>query len=199
MPTIYTSDIRDGISFKTFALNCARAFGACVEIRDEPGGGEKIPEAFKASDYHLKKAIEDYNKLLVLNNMTPAEAEREALAAWQQAEKYRLAKLEEIKNLRASYEAMLVQVIAWAPPTADHAGLRDFMIKQIEISIECDCRTICSIAPRKRLTGSEWAAQQRDELLELIADSEREYANEVRKAAERTAWVQALKMSLQEL
>jgi hypothetical protein len=199
MPTIYTSDIRDGISFKTFALNCARAFGACVEIRDEPGGGEKIPEAFKASDYHLKKAIEDCNKLLVLNNMTPAEAEREALAAWQQAEKYRLAKLEEIKNLRASYEAMLVQVIAWAPPTADHAGLRDFMIKQIEISIECDCRTICSIAPRKRLTGSEWAAQQRDELLELIADSEREYANEVRKAAERTAWVQSLKMSLQEL
>lgn len=94
---------------------------------------------------------------------------------------------------------MLVQVIAWAPPTADHAGLRDFMIKQIEISIECDCRTICSIAPRKRLTGSEWAAQQRDELLELIVDSEREYANEVRKAAERTAWVQALKMSLQEL
>lgn len=98
MPTIYTSDIRDGISFKTFALNCARAFGACVEIRDEPGGGEKIPEAFKASDYHLKKAIEDCNKLLVLNNMTPAEAEREALAAWQQAEKYRLAKLEEIKT-----------------------------------------------------------------------------------------------------
>ena len=35
-------------------MNCARAFGACVELRDEPGGGDRIPEAFEPSDYHLK-------------------------------------------------------------------------------------------------------------------------------------------------
>lgn len=40
MPTGYTADIKDGIDFKTYAMNCARAFGACVMLRDEPGGGD---------------------------------------------------------------------------------------------------------------------------------------------------------------
>jgi hypothetical protein len=55
MPTGYTADIKNGISFKTFAMNCARAFGACVTLRDEPGGGDKIPEAFEASTYHAQQ------------------------------------------------------------------------------------------------------------------------------------------------
>lgn len=196
MPTDYTSDIRDGISFKTFALNCARAFGACIEIRDEPGGGEKIPESFEASDYHLKKATEARNELQVLDNMTPAETEGEAIAAWQKAEDHRLAKLEEIKNLRAIYEAMLAKVIAWTPPTADHFGLRAFMIEQIEVSIGCDCRTSYYTAPHKQMTGNEWLEKRRGQLRDEVSYSEREYANEVRRAAERTAWVQALRASL---
>jgi hypothetical protein len=32
MPTGYTSAIADGIEFKDFALRCARAFGALVEL-----------------------------------------------------------------------------------------------------------------------------------------------------------------------
>ena len=34
MPTGYTADIKDGIDFKTYAMNCARAFGARVMLRE---------------------------------------------------------------------------------------------------------------------------------------------------------------------
>ena len=34
MPTGYTYKIGEGASFKEFVMACARAFGACVEMRD---------------------------------------------------------------------------------------------------------------------------------------------------------------------
>jgi len=71
MPTGYTDKINEGITFKTFALNCARAFGACVEFRDEGGGGEVIPEVFHPSDYHLKCQDKAISELQMLNAMTP--------------------------------------------------------------------------------------------------------------------------------
>jgi len=38
MPSGFTSDIYDGkkITFKDFTLKCARAFGACIHLRDDP-------------------------------------------------------------------------------------------------------------------------------------------------------------------
>jgi len=39
MPTGYTAEIYEGekeVTFEKFALTCARAFGACITIRDEP-------------------------------------------------------------------------------------------------------------------------------------------------------------------
>lgn len=54
MPTGYTADIKDGISFETYAMNCARAFGACVSLRDKPSGGKVIPDAFEPSDLDVE-------------------------------------------------------------------------------------------------------------------------------------------------
>jgi hypothetical protein len=48
MPTGYTDCVRSGevTEFADFAMKCARAFGACIEMRDEPSG-TPIPEAFE--------------------------------------------------------------------------------------------------------------------------------------------------------
>lgn len=54
MPTGYTWDIKDEITFEQFIMNCARAFGALVEMRDEPRD-KKIPDELKPSDYHNKE------------------------------------------------------------------------------------------------------------------------------------------------
>ena len=54
MPTGYTAGVATGEikDFKTYALQCARAFGACIMLRDEPMSDE-IPE-FKPSDHYEK-------------------------------------------------------------------------------------------------------------------------------------------------
>ena len=36
MPTGYTDKIKDGITFKEYAMGCARAFGALITMRDNP-------------------------------------------------------------------------------------------------------------------------------------------------------------------
>lgn len=54
MPTAYTADIAKGITFKQYAMNCARAFGALIDLRDKPANCE-IPDVVYPSDYHLKK------------------------------------------------------------------------------------------------------------------------------------------------
>lgn len=58
MPTGYTADVADGkiTDFVEYALQCARAFGACIMLRDEPISSE-IPE-FQPSDYNANALAE---------------------------------------------------------------------------------------------------------------------------------------------
>jgi len=196
MPTGYTADIKDGIDFKTYAMNCARNFGACVMLRDEPSGGDKIPEAFEPSNYNLKAADKARSALTALDSMTPLDCERAAAKAWDDAETSRLVRLEDYRKQRAAYEAMLSQVKAWTAPTPDHAGLHEFMRTQIEQSVAFDCNESYCATPTLRLTGDAWATEQRAKCLRDVQYHEREHAGEVDRAAKRTAWVQALRAAL---
>jgi hypothetical protein len=196
MPTGYTADINDGISFETYALNCARAFGACVTLRDERGGGEIIPDEFLPSDYYLVAAQKARNELAALNAMSSAELERAAFGAWTDAEIRRLMGLEEKRNLRIAYENMLAEVSAWTPPTPDHVGLREFMCSQIEESIKWDCNDGYYSTPTPKLSGSDWAAERRAKLEHDIQYHEEEYEKEVLRTTQRTEWIRALRNSL---
>lgn len=195
MPTGYTADIKDGISFKTYAMNCARAFGACLTLREEPLGAG-IPESFEPGDYHRKAAQEIRGELVVLDLMTPAGWQRAADQAWDAAEMSRLMHMEDERKLREAYEAMLVKVKAWMPPTPDHDGLRDFMRTQIEQSIKFDCHADSYSAPTVRLHGEAWMIDRRTRLTRDLQYHEREHALAVERAAKSTAWVRALRDSL---
>lgn len=48
MPTGYTADVQSGkvTDFAEYAMNCARAFGALVLMRDDPSDAD-IPERFE--------------------------------------------------------------------------------------------------------------------------------------------------------
>lgn len=196
MPTGYTADIKDGISFSTFALNCARAFGACIMLRDEPGGGDKIPEAFEPSDYHAKAVARAQADLAAINDLTPAQRERQAAKAWDDAETSRLMRLEDMRKQRQAYTEMLAKVDAWAPPTSDHTHLKGFMREQIIQSIDFDCDESYSSTPTVRLTGEQWAAQRLEDLQRDIRYHQKEHAEEVKRTADRTDWVKALRASL---
>ena len=45
MPTGYTAGILEGETFEQYALQCAKAFGALVMMRDEPSDAP-IPDQF---------------------------------------------------------------------------------------------------------------------------------------------------------
>lgn len=194
MATGYTHPIADGTltELRPFALACARQFGALVMMRDAPADAP-IPERFKPSDYHVKAGAEEETRLAALRSMSQADIERACAEANQKAiENYRAA-LEEGRQTRARYEAMLAKVRAWTPPTPDHVGLREFMESQIVESIRWDCHE--SAAPVPQIPG-DWHAAALDHAERMVAYHAKEHEDEIRRAAERTAWIAALRASL---
>ena len=196
MPNGYTANIKDGITFETFAMNCARAFGACVELRDESGGGEIIPDRFAPGDYHTKALAKTRAALSELEAMTLLECDRAAVRDYDDTEKRRVKALQDKDVQRAAYESMLAKVLAWVPPTEDHKGMRQFMIDQINESIRFDCCDDYYAAPTVRMGGGEWAASRRVALAHDLEYHTKSHAEEVSRAESRTAWVVALRSSL---
>lgn len=196
MPTGYTHDIPDGIDFKTYAMNCARAFGACVDLRDAPFGGDQIPDSFEPSDYHLKEAKKLRKELDEHYGMGLAKLYAAADKDWEDEEKYRRKKLRSIRNQRAAYEAMLEKVKAWTPPTPDHDELKTFMLSQIEQSIKFDCNTKYYETPAEKPHWPDWAAKRRLKLEEDLQYHEEKYEEEKKRAAYNTAWIRALRAAL---
>lgn len=196
MPTGYTADIKDGISFSTFALNCARAFGATITLRDESGGGEKIPDQFEPSDYHSKALEKAEADLLALGEMTPEACQEQCYGDFAADEAFRLDHLQKNKAQIDSYRSMLEQVKAWTPPSADHVGMKDFMIEQIESSIKFDDSSAYYGVPTERLTGPEWLERKKEKALKDIEYHKTKHAEEVQRTGQRNAWIKALRDSL---
>lgn len=197
MPTGYTHDIKDGISFEQFVLNCARAFGACITLRDESGGGEKIPEAFEPSDYHQKALGIARNTLAELEDLTFAECERRAAADYDEAEQSRITRLQENKQQLAAYAAMLDKVRLWSPPSSEHVGLHEFMQSQITESIKFDDRINCYEKPTVRLSGIDWHDEKKARAIKDIAYHKAEHTKEVERTNQRNEWVRLLRESLE--
>lgn len=195
MPTGYTAAIADGITFKEYAMSCARAFGALVTMRDEPADAE-IPQEFKPSTYNLERLQDARQELSILERMTMVEANLNAQADYTALELRRAKQLEEIKDLRCKYESMLTECKKYVAPTPDHAEFRAFMICQIEESIEFDCSTSFYDNPTVLLSGEEWLEQQIGQAKKDIVYHEYEYDKECQRVKERNAWVKALRESL---
>jgi hypothetical protein len=195
MPTGYTADIAKGITFDQYLLGCARAFGALVTMRDSPADAA-IPDAFKPSPYNAQQLEKAQSLLAALEVMPTEDAEQAAASAYDEQETRRFVRLGEIKDLRAKYEAMLAAAKAWKPPTPEHQGLADFMQEQINRSIEFDCGTSYHETPTTRLTGEQWLADAKASALRDIEYHTKHHADEVRRCADRTAWVKALRDSL---
>ena len=197
MPTGYTAAIKDGIDFKTFAMNCARAFGACVELRDEGGGGEIIPESFAPSDYHRKRIEELNKKLSDLWSMSEELLHEKARESYEAEELQWRRNIQDSRDLRAKYEAMLKQISDWTPPTEDHYKLYEFMMKQVVESIKFDCHEeYYNNNEIVLLSGEEWFVRERDRLAKDIAYHAEEQVKEIKRANEKTAWIKALRASL---
>jgi hypothetical protein len=194
MPTGYTADIAKGITFQQFAMNCARAFGALVAMRDEPSDAP-IPERFEPSDYHSKKLVQLRDRLATLRALSADDAEKGAQAAHEAELASHQKYIEEKADLRSKYEAMLRDAQDWQPPTPEHEPLKKFMIEQIESSIGFDCDTSYYKAPEST-PAAKWLEDQLRGTLRDIDYHEKEHAKEVERTNSRNAWLAALRSSL---
>jgi len=199
MPTGYTADITKGISFEQFALNCARAFGALVTMRDDPADAP-IPSEFKPDGYAAKRLAQLQAELADINAMTAWQCKNAAISEYRQHRDYHIKGQKENAELREKYLHMLKQVEAWTPPTPEHEGLKKFMCEQITQSINFDCSDYHerALAELKPLSGSKWRAIKRSELSHQIQSQMEEKEKDEAMAASRTNWVQKLKTSLKD-
>lgn len=199
MPTGYTDGIKIDTPFADFALKCARAFGALIEMRDDPMDAP-IPDEFPASNYHLENlerliAEQDKAKSMTLEQAT-AEIERYNADQAKAGEEVRAKSA----ATRARYERMLDLASKWQPPTPAHQGLQDFMVQQITDSIKWDCHDEDDFVERYYggFTGTpaQWIAQCQEKAAKDIEYHKKHYADDCERARSRTAWVKALRESL---
>lgn len=115
MPTGYTADIANDISFEQFVWRCARGMGALIMMRDDPYDAP-VPEEFKPSTYNAEALKEAQARLTALRSMTPEQvkvaAEEAYVAEIERWNEHR----DEKQSLRKKYDAMLAKVRAWEPP-----------------------------------------------------------------------------------
>jgi hypothetical protein len=197
MPTGYTAPIIENpnLTFEEFVLSCARAFGACISLRDEPAS-RGIPEKFEASDYHLKeinritKEIDDLKSLSdeQLNEIAEKEFRASVLSKGDSIKK--------IKNKKNKYLNMLKQVKDWSAPK-DHQKMKEFMIDQIKQSIEFDCDlSYYQDLNIEKLSGEDYKKERMEILNNSLAYHQKEHKKEVEMARTNTLWVQQLRDSL---
>jgi len=196
MPSGYTEDVADGkvTEFRDFAMNCARAFGALIHMRDDPSSAA-IPDVIEPSTYHADRLAEARDKMTALEAMTRADKEAAADAAYRDEIAADARYATRIAEQKSRYDAMIAKAAAWTPPTPDHAEMKNFMLQQLRDSVDFDCSNRTSRVPVK-LTADEWYSKAAAKCSEDIARHSEEHAKEVERAASRTAWVKALRQSL---
>lgn len=194
MPSGYTAKLYEGEqSFKDFLWGAARGMGALVTLRESPDA--TIPERFEPrTDYYDETEAKAKAKLRKLDAITPATANREAAKDYEAALARHADERSRTDATRARYEAMLVRVDSWEPPTPEHEGFKQFMREQLQQSIDFDCN------PYERkitfLTGDVWVEKQRASAEEDLRYAREHRAEEIKRTESRNAWLKALRESV---
>lgn len=198
MPTGYTAGVEDGTikTFKDFALLCARAFGACVEMCDEPLT-KPIPKEFPVSTYaktQLAEAKEELDRLL---NMGAKQIEKE-FASYKTKE---MQHLEEGKRkavqARQRIQKMRAEASAWVPPTKDHKGLKDFMLEQLSSDSWDHVQYYTEeIAKLETMSVEEWQAKRTKDARWNIDYYKKTYREDLERTNGRNQWLDDLRASL---
>lgn len=191
---------KENCTITEFALRCARSFGVCIDMRELPFD-TPVPERFELESHYqedIDKAVAKYEAFMALSDEEKAaELER---SYNEMVEDY--ANLEKEKNakrrvLRQRYEVMLDKIKKWQPPTSEHVNLRDFMIRQVQESIESDCKEyIPRIGSRE-----EWLdVNAHIDLLKRKIEMEKKFYKEALKHTEEcNKWLSDLRESLKGL
>lgn len=197
MPTGYTAKIYEGKpqTRDEFILDCARAFGALIEMRDQPIGAE-IPQEFAPDTrYHDEQLADAQARLDEAATLTMDQCADRADADYRKELAYRKDVREKNATLRKRYLAMRADVERWVPPTDDHVELKKFMLDQLDRAMEFDCSGPFGDEPQ--LIGPEaWRAEHRRKAIHDFEYHTGRRREEIERAEKRTVWVRLLRESL---
>jgi hypothetical protein len=197
MPTGYTHPVQEGkiTTLREFAMNCARSFGACINMRDDPADAA-IPERFEPHTAYYDEALTKARAILdELPRLSTNECERRATAAHADKLDNHRRYAREKEEHRARYEALLAQVEGWHPP-ADLGELRKFMLDQLAQSIDFDCSTKYASPEPEKLSGEAWRDSELSQAARDLAYHTEERRKEIERTEDRNRWIALLRKSL---
>jgi hypothetical protein len=199
MPTGYTCDIKEGITFKQFAYGCSRAFGALMEMRDDPAD-TPIPKELKLSTYHKDELAKHKKTLAKTIKMTLKQAEKELKAYLVKSEKDCIEQMKKTEELATKYRLMIKEVEKYNPPSTEHQGFKDFMLQQLNDSLRWDCSSDYYAKQleelKKPMTAEQWRAERIKDAKHDVEYHKKQFAEELDRHNKRNTWVKLLHKSL---
>ena len=197
MPSGYTSTLADQEqSFREFVLHCARAFGACIHQRDDPGND--LPKLLEEDTYHL----DEYNKALLEYKNFSEQTVVQCKQRFTQERKDRIKRTQDRikKNAKqiARYKLMLDKVKKWKEPSPEHKNLKDFMVEQLNQSIKWDTDKYAAdeLKSAKKLTFEQWEKEMISSLKGNMDYHFKYIEKEKTKFVKANQWITALYDSL---
>lgn len=203
MPTGYTADVVDGkvLTFEEFAQDCMRAFGATIHMRDEPK--DKKYEPREPSDYSKRKLVELKEELEKLENTSNESLKLKELKRLKESIHESRQRILEKNEVRNRLENMLKEVLKWTPPTDDHVKFKEFMVNQLEQTIEWDTDSRWdeeSIETSERrirdIEDLDLRKEKEEELKDSIEYHEKQWKEELERCRDSNKWVEDLINSL---
>jgi len=138
MPTGYTAGVVDGTikTFKDFAKNCMRAFGATIHMRDEPMSKKYEPRV--PDDFYYERVEEAKKNLAELDTLPDENFIKGEHEKIKDDIRYYSEKMRKVKEARERLDSLLAETSEWEPPTTDHVEFKNFMIQQLSETIKYD-------------------------------------------------------------
>jgi len=187
MPTGYTYQIEEGISFKDFILKCAAAMFYDCSV---------LPEQFSVTDYYPDRIKHLEETLRYLKNKSIDEIESDLATHINEKKNYAKEQNNQMCIKEGKYLLMLEKVKAWEPPTESHFGLKAFMISQIKDSIRYDCGYLNEDIKIEQESPEEWRKKEIEYSEEELVRVKQEYQRELEQVKQKNEWIAALRESL---
>jgi hypothetical protein len=187
--------VEKGQTFEEFILTCAKAFGACIEMRDDPLD-TPIPDKFKGDSYYEKEMERSAVELKKLESMSESARVKLGTERRQKNLDSIEDRLKEIDVQNARVTNMVVLVNKWEPPSHDHVELKVFMLEQLKLSFNDPVYW----RNMKKLVSSKSPVQYyMDEVnttKEHIEYASKNHMEDLERLKERNLWIKQLRDSI---
>jgi hypothetical protein len=197
MPTSYTEKVGTGevTDFAEYAMMCARNFGVCITLRDDPLSGE-VPE-FRPDPHYTERLAEAREKIAEWDSMTTEQRMEKYEAECREIMEYARNGIQEVNEMRKRYEAMLKKARGFKPPTEEHKNYAKFIVDQLQQSIDFDCSTEYYDSLQAAPAFDDWVLKTQLRLAQALSSASQSLVEEYERCAKRNEWIDNLRKAIE--